>query len=104
MVRGNGGETGNGYINRQEFIDLLKFAHQRAIKIMPQISFPSHARAAIKAMDHRYENPQVHENKDEIKAINSPIRTIKVNTDLLKITMTISSVSVKKVPIIFMKK
>ena len=35
---------------------------------MPQISFPSHARAAIKAMDQRYENPQVHENKDEIKS------------------------------------
>ena len=64
----NGSETGNGYINRQVFIDLLKFAHQRAIKIMPQISFPSHARAAIKAMDQRYENLQVHENKDEIKS------------------------------------
>ena len=32
MVQGDGGETGNGYINRQEFIDLLKIAHQRAIK------------------------------------------------------------------------
>ena len=64
----NGAETGNGYINRQAYIDLLKFAHQRAIKIMPQISFPSHARAAIKAMDQRYENPQVHENRDEIKS------------------------------------
>jgi len=64
----NGAETGNGYINRQAFIDLLKFAHQRAIKIMPQISFPSHARAAIKAMDQRYENPQVHENNDQIKS------------------------------------
>ena len=64
----DGGVTGNGYINRQEFIDILKFAHQRSIKIMPQISFPSHARAAIKAMDHRYENPQVYENKDEIKS------------------------------------
>ena len=64
----NGGETGNGYINRQEFIDLLKFAYQRAIKIMPQISFPSHARAAIKAMDHRYENPKAYQNKDEIKS------------------------------------
>jgi hexosaminidase len=64
----NGGITGNGYLKRIEFIELLKFAHQRAIKIMPQISFPSHARAAIKAMDQRYENPQVHENKDEIKS------------------------------------
>ena len=64
----NGGETGNGFINRQEFIDLLKFAHQRAIKIMPQISFPSHARAAIKAMDQRYENPKAYDNKDEIKS------------------------------------
>ena len=64
----DGGITGNGYLKRIEFIELLKFAHQRAIKIMPQISFPSHARAAIKAMDQRYENPQVHENKDEIKS------------------------------------
>jgi hexosaminidase len=62
----NGGETGNGYIKRQAFIDLLKFAHQRAIKIIPQISFPSHARAAIKAMDQRYENSQAHESKNEI--------------------------------------
>ena len=64
----DGGITGNGYLKRIEFIELLKFAHQRAIKIMPQISFPSHARAAIKAMDQRYENPQVHQNKDEIKS------------------------------------
>ena len=64
----NGGETGNGYINRQEFINLLKYAHQRAIKVMPQISFPSHARAAIKAMDYRNENLQAKMIKNEIKS------------------------------------
>ncbi len=64
----NGGQTANGYINRQEFIDLLKFAHQRAIKIMPQISFPSHARAAIKAMEMRYKNPNAHKNMGKLKS------------------------------------
>ena len=50
----DGGLTGNGYLDRTSFISLLKYAHQRAIKIIPQISFPSHARAAIKSMDYRY--------------------------------------------------
>ena len=50
----HGGQTGNGFISREEFIDLLQYAHARNIQIMPQISFPSHARAAIKAMDARY--------------------------------------------------
>ena len=64
----NGGQTGNGYIKRQEFIDLLKYAHQRAIKIMPQISFPSHARAAVKAMDMRYKNENVLKNMGKNKS------------------------------------
>ena len=48
------GQTGNGFISREEFIDLLQYAHALNIQIMPQISFPFHARAAIKAMDARY--------------------------------------------------
>ena len=50
----NGLKTGNGYISRAEFIDLLKYANDRNITVIPQISFPSHARAAIKSMRARY--------------------------------------------------
>ena len=50
----NGLKTGNGYISKVEFIDLLKYANDRNITVIPQISFPSHARAAIKSMRARY--------------------------------------------------
>jgi len=50
----NGLKTGNGYISRAEFIDLLKYADDRNITVIPQISFPSHARAAIKSMRARH--------------------------------------------------
>ena len=51
----NGGLTRNGYLTKEEFISILKHAQMLEIKVMPQFGFPSHARAAIKAMDARYE-------------------------------------------------
>lgn len=63
----DGGATANGYLSRADFIDILKYAQQRAIEIMPQISFPSHARAAIKAMDYRYLNKIEEGNLSEAK-------------------------------------
>lgn len=47
---------GNGFLSRQDFIEILKEAEKRHIKIVPQISFPSHARSAVVAMKNRYEN------------------------------------------------
>lgn len=49
------GSHGSGYYTRSEFIDLLRYAAQRQIKIIPEVNFPGHARAAIKAMEARYE-------------------------------------------------
>ena len=45
---------GSGYLSSQDFVDILKYAEQRYIEVIPQISFPSHARAAIMAMKARY--------------------------------------------------
>lgn len=45
---------GNGFFTRDEFIELLQFAHQRQIEVIPAIDLPGHARAAIKAMQARY--------------------------------------------------
>lgn len=44
---------GTGFYSRQEFVDILKFASERHIEVIPEINFPGHARAAIKAMDVR---------------------------------------------------
>ena len=46
--------TGNGYYTRQDFIDLLQYAAQRHITVIPEIESPGHARAAIVAMRARY--------------------------------------------------
>ncbi len=46
---------GSGHYTRSEFIELLKYAAERHIEVIPEIELPGHARAAIKAMDARYE-------------------------------------------------
>jgi hexosaminidase len=49
----DGGETGNGFLSQQDFIELLKYASVRNVTVIPQISFPSHARAAVVSMEAR---------------------------------------------------
>ena len=46
--------TGNGFYSREEFIDLLKYAAERHVRIIPEIESPGHARAAIVSMKARY--------------------------------------------------
>jgi hexosaminidase len=46
-------QCANGYITRAEFIDLLRYAWSRGIRIIPEIETPGHARAAIVAMKNR---------------------------------------------------
>lgn len=46
--------SGNGYYSREEFIELLKYAAARHIEVIPEFDMPGHARAAIKAMQVRY--------------------------------------------------
>lgn len=46
--------VGNGYYSREEFIDLLKYAAERHVRIIPEIESPGHARAAIVSMKARY--------------------------------------------------
>ena len=47
--------TGSGFLSGQDFVEILNYAKKRNIEVIPQISFPSHARAAIIAMKSRYE-------------------------------------------------
>ncbi|MAR35639.1 MAG: beta-N-acetylhexosaminidase [Candidatus Marinimicrobia bacterium] len=45
---------GSGFYSREDFIEILQYATERHIKVIPTINFPGHARAAIKAMEARY--------------------------------------------------
>ena len=47
-------KDGTGYYTRSEYIDLLQYAKLRNVEIIPEVNMPGHARAAIKAMEHRY--------------------------------------------------
>ncbi|MFI3239181.1 MAG: family 20 glycosylhydrolase [Bacteroidales bacterium] len=46
--------TANGFYTRDEFIDMLRYADSRGVKVIPEIEGPGHARAAIIAMKARY--------------------------------------------------
>jgi len=45
---------GSGYYSTEDFVEILEYATERHIKVIPEIETPGHARAAIKAMDARY--------------------------------------------------
>ena len=46
----NAPTTANGYITREKYISLLRYAHARHIRVIPEIDMPGHMRAAKKAM------------------------------------------------------
>lgn len=51
---GSGVNESKQYLTRQDFIDILKYAKERHIQVVPEIETPGHARASIKAMEYRY--------------------------------------------------
>jgi len=46
---------GTGYFSVQDFVEILQYAHQRHINVVPAINFPGHSRASIMAMELRYQ-------------------------------------------------
>ena len=46
----NAPTTANGYITREKYIELLKYAGERHIRVIPEVDMPGHMRAAKKAM------------------------------------------------------
>jgi hexosaminidase len=50
-----GKSLGTGFYSKDDFIEILKYATTRHIQVIPEIESPGHSRAAIKAMDARYE-------------------------------------------------
>ena len=46
-------QSANGYLTRKQFVELLRYADLRGVKVIPEIETPGHARAAIVAMKNR---------------------------------------------------
>jgi len=62
---GKEGTYGQGYYSKADFIEMLKYATARHIKIIPELNFPGHARAAIKSMEARYQRLMKEGKKEE---------------------------------------
>lgn len=58
------GKYGSGFYTKTDFIQILTYAKERHIKVIPELNFPGHARAAIKAMEARY-NRLMKEGKEQ---------------------------------------
>lgn len=58
-------DHGSGFYTRNDFIEILKYAGSRHIKVIPELNFPGHARAAIKAMEARYQRLMKEGREDE---------------------------------------
>ena len=54
---GSGPDTrdphGSGHYSRADYIAILRYAAARHIEVIPELEMPGHARAAVKAMEHR---------------------------------------------------
>lgn len=51
---GSDNANGTGYYTREDYIEILKYARDRHMLVVPEIESPGHAHAAIKAMEARY--------------------------------------------------
>ena len=46
---------GGGYYTTEDFEEILAYANDRHIEVIPEFDVPAHARAAVQAMEYRYE-------------------------------------------------
>ena len=56
---------GSGFYSKEDYIEILKYASERHINVIPEFDLPGHARAAIKAMDVRYDRLMAEGKKEE---------------------------------------
>ncbi|KAJ7372795.1 hypothetical protein OS493_016714 [Desmophyllum pertusum] len=50
------GNSGSGFYSASDYCDILQYARERHIQLIPEFDMPGHAHAAIKAMDAKFEN------------------------------------------------
>lgn len=74
-----GENHGTGYYSRKDFKEIIQYAYDRHIRVIPGINLPGHARAAIKAMEARYQNYKTRGNilkAEEFRLIDPADRSI----------------------------
>ncbi|HEY2581220.1 MAG TPA: family 20 glycosylhydrolase [Mucilaginibacter sp.] len=57
--------AGTGYYSKDDFVEILRYATRRHIRVIPEIESPGHARAAVVAMTARYNKYMRAGNKAE---------------------------------------
>ncbi len=50
----NENSSGSGFYSREDFIEIVNYARERHIEVIPEVDLPGHARAAILSMKLRY--------------------------------------------------
>jgi hexosaminidase len=59
--------NGTGYWSKEDFVEILKYAQDRHIKVIPEIGVPAHSRAAIISMRKRYHRLMEEGKEEEAK-------------------------------------
>lgn len=52
----NDSNPNNGFYSIDDYLEIVRYAEARHIQVIPSLDMPAHARAAVKAMQLRYEN------------------------------------------------
>lgn len=60
----NSDNSGSGYLSRNDYIEIVKYANARFIQVIPEIDMPAHTRAAVMSMEARYQRLMA-ENKPQ---------------------------------------
>ncbi|MEW6989890.1 family 20 glycosylhydrolase [Colwelliaceae bacterium 6441] len=65
QLGGAGATERDGFYTVKDYIDILKYAKRHHIQVIPSLDMPGHSRAAIKAMEARYQRYIEQENEVE---------------------------------------
>jgi len=61
------GSHGSGYLSREDFKEIIHYAWERHMEVIPEINMPGHSRAAIKSMEARYHRLMEEGKEEEAK-------------------------------------
>jgi hexosaminidase len=78
---------GTGYYTREDFKEILRYAARRHVQVIPEVCFPSHARAAIKAMEARYDRYMAQnqpQKAEEFRLIDPDDQSVYLSAQLYK--------------------
>ena len=53
LDRNDKSTSGSGYYSHADFVEILRFANERHIRVVPEFDTPGHSRAAVKSMEYR---------------------------------------------------